>query len=151
MIGDAGLVVLPDGAFSSELVFEPAQLVRQPAYNTPLPNAARKKDGSYFSLLYLWSDEHNYYHWIHDALLRLHLLLPHLPEDIRFLVQPDLRPFQLDSLAMLGIGTDRLCTFPGNECWELETLYFAPRLLDRARTHPPRSDGFANSRGRISA
>lgn len=126
LIGDAGLVVLPDGGFSSELVFDRAHLEQQPAYLAPLPRKARRQQGNYFSLLYLWSDEHNYYHWIHDALLRLHLILPHLPPDTRFLVQPNLSATQRDSLAMLGIGPERLVTFAGDELWELETLFFAP-------------------------
>ncbi len=126
LIGKTGLVVLPDGAFASEVTFTRDHLVQQPAYSTPLPRKVRRKPGRYFSLFSLWAHRYNYYHWIHDAMLRLHLILPRLPDDIQFIVPPGLRSFQLESLALLGISPRQLCSFSGRELWELETLYFAP-------------------------
>ena len=126
LVGKPGLVVLPDGAFASEVTFTREHLVHQPAYSTPLPRKVRQKPGNYFSLFSLWAHRYNYYHWIHDAMLRLHLILPRLPEDIQFIVPPNLRSFQLESLGLLGIAPDQLCSFSGQELWELEVLYFAP-------------------------
>ena len=126
LIGKTGLVVLPDGAFASEVTFTRDHLVQQAPYSTPLPRKVCQKPGSYFSLFSLWAHRYNYYHWIHDAMLRLHLILPRLPQDIRFIVPPKLRSFQLESLGLLGISPDQLVSFSGRELWELETLYFAP-------------------------
>jgi capsular polysaccharide biosynthesis protein len=136
LIGETGLVLLPDGAFTSEVTFTREHLVQQPAYLARLPRKAHRKRGDYFSLLSLWAHQPNYYHWIHDAMLRLHLLLPHLPNEIRFIVPPDLRPFQLDSLGLLGISPDRLCAYAGKELWELEALYFAPTASSAGSNSP---------------
>jgi hypothetical protein len=136
MIGDTGLIVLPDGAFGSETTFGPHHLIEQAAYATPLPAKARNKRGNYFSLISIWAHHPNYYHWVHDSLLRCHLILPLLPEDTRFIVPPKLRRFQLDSLALLGISPDRLCSFTGDQLWDLETLYFAPPNSSSASNVP---------------
>jgi hypothetical protein len=126
LIGETGLVVMPDGAFTKETAFSEQILVGLPAYFTPLPRAARRKRGNYFSLLSMWTHLPNYYHWIHDAILGCYLVLPYLPDDVRFIVPAQLQDTKLDSLALLGITPDRLCRFPGDQLWELETLYFAP-------------------------
>jgi capsular polysaccharide biosynthesis protein len=131
-----GLVVLPDGAFASEVTFHDGLLVQQRPYFTPLPRKARAKRGNYFSLLSLWTDQPSYYHWIHDAMLRLHLVLSHLPEDVRFIVPPNLRPFQEETLQLLGISTDQLCFFSGQDLWELEALYFAPPTTSAGSNSP---------------
>ncbi len=136
LIGEMGLVVLPDGSFASEVTFRKEHLVRQRPYFTPLPPKARRKNGNYFSLLSLWAHQPNYYHWIHDAVLRLHLILPHLPDDTHFIVPPNLRPFQTETLALLGIGPDRLCAYQGRDLWELEALYFAPPTTSSGGNSP---------------
>jgi Glycosyltransferase 61 len=142
LVGDAGLVVLPDGAFASEVTFTREHLVQQPAYSLRLPRRVHRKDGNYFSLLSLWAHRYNYYHWIHDAMLRLHLILPQLPRDIRFVVPPSPRSFQLESLGFLGISTDQLCGFSGRELWELETLYFAPPAARSGSNSPAAIEWF---------
>jgi hypothetical protein len=139
MVGDAGLVVLPDGTFASETTFGAQELVKQPAYFSPLPRRSRKRRGSYFSLVSLWAHQPNYYHWIHDSILRCHLILPHLPDDARFIVPPHPRPFQLDSLALLGISRPQLRPFRGHELWDLETLYFAPPTTSAGSNSPAAS------------
>ena len=110
--------------------------MQQRSYFTPLPPKAHRKCGNHFSLLSQWVHQPNYYHWIHDAILRLHLILPHLPDDTRFIVPPNLRPFQMETLAILGIGSDRLCAYSGRELWELEHLYFAPPTTSSGGNSP---------------
>ena len=136
LVGKTGLVVLPDGAFASEVTFTRDHLVQQQPYLVPLSRKVREKPGNYFSLFSLWAHRYNYYHWIHDAMLRLHLVLPRLPKDVQFVVPPNLRSFQLESLGLLGISPDQLCEFSGQELWELETLYFAPPTA-RAGSNSP--------------
>jgi hypothetical protein len=136
LIGETGLVVLPDGSFTSEVTFGTHHLVQQRAYFTPLPRKVLRKRGNFFSLLLLWANGDNYYHWVHDAILRLHLILPYLPRDIRFIVPPNLRSFQKDTLALLGVSTDQLCAFSGQDFWELEALYFAPPTAAPAANSP---------------
>jgi hypothetical protein len=137
LIGAMGLVVLPDGAFASEVTFAKEHLVQQRAYFTPLPRKAHQKAGNYFSLLSLWAHRGNYYHWIHDAMLRLHLVLPLLPEDIQFVVPADIHSFQVESLDLLGISSDQLRGFSGQELWEVEVLYFAPPTASSGSNSPP--------------
>ena len=136
LIGEAGLVILPDGAFASEVTFHRQHLVLQRPYFNPLPPTARRKRGSYFSLLSLWVSPPNYYHWIHDAILRTHLILPHLPPDTRFIVPPSLRPFQKETLGLLGIDENRLCSYSGRDLWEIECLYFAPPTTSSGSNSP---------------
>ena len=126
LAGPAGLVVLPDGSFAAESIFERGHVERSPVYRAPLPAQAARKPGRYYSLVIEYALDGNYYHWIHDAVLRLHLILPHLPPDVQFIVPPKLKRYQLDTLALLGISADRLVPYDGSELWELETLYFSP-------------------------
>lgn len=136
LVGEVGLLVLPDGSFASEVTFAAKHLVQQKAYLNPLPSNVRRMSGNYFSLLSLWAHLPNYYHWIHDAMMRLHLILPALPEDIRFIVAPNLRPFQYETLRLLGISPEQLCAFSGEEVWELESLYFAPPTTSSGSNSP---------------
>ena len=145
LIGEMGLVVLPDGAFTSEVTFSPVHLVKQEAYFTPLPRRVHRKAGSYFSLLSLWAHQPNYYHWLHDSMMRLHLVLPELPEDVRFIVPANLRGFQRDSLAVVGITDDRICEYSGKELWELETLYFAPPTTSSGSNSPAAIEWFRDT------
>jgi capsular polysaccharide biosynthesis protein len=136
LVGDTGLVVLPDGSFASEVTFAPAHLRDLPAYFTRLSKQVHPMDGAYFSLLSLWAHVPNYYHWLHDAMLRLHLAIDHLGEDVRFIVPAGLAPFQLETLRVLGIGADRLRPFTGEEPWELETLYFSAPTTSSGSNSP---------------
>ena len=77
--GSNGLVVLPDGSFAVEAIYGRNHLELDPAYFRPMPSRVNRKDGDYFSLLGKFSNSGNYYHWIHDGLLRLHGAQQHLP------------------------------------------------------------------------
>lgn len=125
VIGENGLVRLHDGAFATESIYNRGLLETDPYFRSP-PRRAQQLAGNYFSLLVNWSKTGNYYHWLHDTLLRLYGALEHLPADIKYLVPKDLKSFQVDSLALLGIEPSCCIELEPNNAVQLEHLYFAP-------------------------
>lgn len=126
LVGENGLLVLSDGSYSAEIVYIADNLKSEPAYyNPPSLRKRVKKRGHYFSLLQKWSNIGNYYHWMHDVLLRLYRIQEYLPGDIKYVVPPNLLPFQLETLHLLGILDDQLEFFPGDQVWEFDNLYFS--------------------------
>ncbi len=124
LAGPNGLLILSDGAFVAEAVYGRSHLEVEPAY-VAAPARVVRKSGQYFSLLGKFSNAGNYYHWIHDGLLRLHGVDGMVPPDAKYLVPPLQSRFQMDSLRMLGLSEDQLVTFTGEEVWECEKLWFA--------------------------
>jgi capsular polysaccharide biosynthesis protein len=124
---DAPRLVLPDGS----VAVESTQWLVKRCLPHPF-DVAREMRGDYVSLLSPRALHGNYYHWTHDVLLSLFGLFAHLPATTRFVVPPGLRPFQLDSLAMLGITPAQLVTFDdrasehGDSSWRLDRLFFSP-------------------------
>ncbi len=117
-----GLVFLPDGTTCYQGNWFRPYLTENPSYQAHF----RKKrfvKGDIFSLLGLWSAE--FYHWFHDTLPRLWTSLPHLPSGTRFLIQKNPRSYQLDSLAALGIRSDRLEYQNNRGDTVIERLWFA--------------------------
>ena len=120
-------LVLPDGYVSSEST---SRRVTRCLSNPP--DLAVPMEGDYFSLMSRYASDGNYYHWLHDVLLSLYGVSPHLPPGTRFIVEPDLRPFHLESLAMVGIAPEQLISFdpPSEErptrAWRLERLWYSP-------------------------
>lgn len=125
IVGDRGLVVLPDGSASVESVYVTEQLEQVPEFASPRRVPVRRLPGDHYSLLVPWVRQFNYYHWCHDSLLRLHDVLDDLPAQTRFVVPGWLRPVQYETLGLLGIGKDRLVHCTGMTTLELETLHFA--------------------------
>jgi hypothetical protein len=123
--GSNGLVVLPDGSFAVEAIYGRNHLELDPAYLMPMPSRVVRKEGDYCSLLGKFSNAGNYYHWIHDGLLRLHGTEQHLPRGVKYLVPPTLQEFQRETLSMLGLREEQLVPFRGDEVWECERLWFA--------------------------
>ncbi len=123
--GSHGLVVLPDGSFAAEAIYGRNHLELDPAFFMPMPSHVTRKEGDYFSLLGKFSNSGNYYHWIHDGLLRLHGAEQHLPPDVKYLVPPTLREFQRETLDMMGVRPEQLVPFRGDEVWDCERLWFA--------------------------
>jgi Glycosyltransferase 61 len=138
LVGNGGLVVLPDGSFVAELTARDpkdgrGQLRVQPAYYTPLPRKIERKRGNYYSLLVIWYD--NYHHWNHDVLMRMYAVIERLPSDTQFIVPATLRLYQLETLRWLGIPESKWLAFPGaGVAWELDSLYvtipYVTKLFD---------------------
>lgn len=120
-----GFVFLSDGSVCYQGNWVRSYLTQNLSYQARF----RKKrflKGNVFSLLGLWSGE--FYHWFHDTLPRLLTALPHLPSDIKFLVNEKSHAYQLDSLSALGIGPERLELQPNQVDTVTESLWFATPL-----------------------
>jgi capsular polysaccharide biosynthesis protein len=126
LVAGEGLLVLPDGSFSVESIYERRHLLEAPAFQRRLPRNETFYPGNYFSLLIKFVAGSNYYHWIHDVVLRLHEVIERLPGDTRFVVPPRPRPFQDEALALIGVSPDRLCELGDGGVARFENLYFSP-------------------------
>jgi Glycosyltransferase 61 len=118
-----GFVQLPDGQICYEGTWWLPYLQNHPAYKRRFALRRRRLSGNVYSLLSLWVPE--FYHWFHDVLPRLETALPHLPADIKFLINSNPKPWQLDSFLAFGIGPDRLEIQPDGTHTRLERLWFA--------------------------
>jgi hypothetical protein len=90
--------------------------------------------GQYCLLSNPWAD--GYYHWLLDAIPRLSVVkqfeeLAKLP----LIVHAGLRPYQRETLSMLGISAERLVA-PTAPCWHVDTLYY-PELLSETGNPSP--------------
>ena len=128
IVGDSGMVVLPDGCIAVESLYARAVLESDPSYQRPPRRPAVRKAGSYFSLIVIWAKSGNYYHWLHDTLERLPGVIDSVPDTVQFIVPATLTPLQLETLRAVGIDESRLEFFSGRQPWELEELYFAPAM-----------------------
>jgi capsular polysaccharide biosynthesis protein len=120
------VIVLPDGCFASESVYARSILEEHPDYNYA-PHRRQKiqtKQGSYFVLLNRWSKARNYYHWLHDSILKLFRVIEWLPDDVRYVVPENVTELQRETLRTVGVKEDQLIPFAPGDIWELETLYF---------------------------
>lgn len=117
-----GLVFLPDGSVCEQGTWFPKYLNEHPAFRARF-RKANFIDGDINSLLGMFSE--CFYHWFHDTLPRLISCLPQLPKDTRFLIHKHPRQYQLDSLAALGIGYDRLIQQPNRYDTHIEALWFS--------------------------
>ncbi|GIL15445.1 MAG: hypothetical protein BroJett039_06180 [Chloroflexota bacterium] len=117
--------MLSTGEYAIESIYTRTLLDTEPFFQTS-PKSYRTLKGSFFSLLGPWSAQGNYYHWLHDALLRLYRVQPKLPSTVKYLVPANLRPFQIDSLCMLGIEPNQYISLELDEAVQVEQLYFAP-------------------------
>jgi len=83
-----------------ESVFGKEFCRRDPSFNYVRLTEPVYLPGCWTSLIHCWSE--GYYHWIMDALPRL-ALLDEFPPDTGILVRGPLRPYQKESLKMLGL------------------------------------------------
>lgn len=139
--GQAGLVVLPTDELVGELVAltregRHAILRTEPAYREPLPSRATRRDGNYVAVLGL--GVHHYYHWSHDLIMGMRGIAPWLPADTELIVPERMSPFQVETLALLGLDQHRRVAFPRDQFWELENLYVVtPRLKTQIDSAEP--------------
>ena len=129
VIGNEGIVILPDGSYTQEPAKHDFLLQGLPEYYSAFRHLFLKRrtiKGNYFSLMQMWSTTGNYYHTLRDNVTRLYDALEYLPDDVIFLVPHKLKTWQYEILATLGIRKDRLLNFPKFEIWTIESLYFTP-------------------------
>lgn len=136
-----GLALLPDGQFVGELVAltpagRRAMLADEPSYTTRLPPRPEQKAGSYYA--FVGFGMHHYYHWCHDLIMGAIGLAGHLAPDARIIVPADMRPFQRESLALLGLDPRSWVEFPADGYWELEHLHvITPKLKTQIDSPEP--------------
>ena len=127
IVGQDGLVVLPDSSFAAEIANGAQNLTADTDYLTFSRHTRRiPKAGKHFSFLMKWCRSGNYYHWIHDILLKSYPVLDMLPPDAKFIVPTDLSPFQHETLRLMGIRPEQLEYFDGKGVLVLEEHYFSP-------------------------
>lgn len=125
LVGANGLIILPDGQYAAEAIYGLSHLKVDPVYSSPVHPRREDKKGEYFTLLGEFSNTANYFHWIHDGLLRLHGLDSEFIAQARIIVPPYLKSYQRETLQLLGIRKEQLVTFPAGAVWKIETLHFA--------------------------
>jgi len=135
LVGVNGLIILPDGTFTVEPVYTSDFLKSDPAYRHYFPWEIKPRRGRYYSLLLrsCWSG--NYYHWLVNVLQRLYRVLERLPDDVTFITPSPLRPYQLETLRILGIER-RLAPFRPTEVWKFDVLFFSPPVALSAHHLP---------------
>lgn len=139
--GQFGLVILPNGEFAGELVaLTPAgrheMLCPEPSYYEPIPKHAKPKGGNFYAVLGFGVD--HYYHWGHDLIMGMRSIVDRLPPETHLIVPPKMKPFQIETLGLLGLDNHRTVAFPKDEIWELENLYVVtPKLKTQIDTVEP--------------
>lgn len=139
--GKVGLVLLPNGEFAGELVAlthagRHSMLRAEPAYYRPLPSHAQKMRGNFYPVLGLGVD--HYYHWSHDLIMGMRDVPQRLPPDTQLIVPETMKPFQIETLGLLGLDAHPRVPVPAGALWELENLYVVtPRLKTQIDSSEP--------------
>ncbi len=141
LVGQNGLIILPDGSYALEPLMSQGHMEGFPEYYSLVQRQLAKikkvtKSGQYYSILQLYCQGNNPYHWLHDVLQNLYLTVERLPKDITYIVPQGLRQWQYESLAAVGINQDQTCPLPLGEIWEVESLYFSPPTKRHGRDLP---------------
>ncbi len=132
LYGRYGFVILPDNQYVGELIAitpegQRKMLSGHSAFTTKLPRPRRHLEGNYYPLVgFGWE---NYYHWNHDAIMRLWRVREELPQDTRFVVPAALKSFQLEALRLVNIPAAQTIPFDGDEVWEFERLFVTPPIF----------------------
>lgn len=135
MVRDSdGLVQLPSGEICYEGNWWIEYLKNNPSYKRRFGFRRRFLKGDYFSLLSRWSSA--YFHWLQDVLPRLHTALPHLPAGVKFLINENLKEYQIKTLAAYGITESNLVAQPTSMDSKIQRLWFATPLGHSGITSP---------------
>lgn len=121
LLSHSGIIIAPDDrVFEQSCSWKTLFFTRDIEYNTLRRKLKPTKlAGSYATLISRHAS--SYFHWFTECLPRLCVgnSLPAVP----LLLQDGLRDWQRESLALLGIGSDRLVLLPKG-CYEVGQLYF---------------------------
>jgi hypothetical protein len=139
--GQVGMVVLPNNEFAGELIAMTPEgslsmLRAEPSYYEPLPAHALHKKGNFYPVLGLGL--HHYYHWSHDVIMRMRGIADMLPPDTQLIVPEEMKPFESETLDLLGLDDHPRVPFPIGAFWELENLYVVtPKLKTQIDSSEP--------------
>jgi capsular polysaccharide biosynthesis protein len=119
----SGAVVTTQGELVEESLWDIDHFRRH--FNPPkaYPKAVRI-EGRCASLISLWCD--NYFHWIFNSLPRLAVLNASGVAYDRLLVPAELKPFQRETLALLGVHEEQLVPYAGEHVQADELVWAAP-------------------------
>jgi hypothetical protein len=123
LVGRDGLLALPTGEYALEWAFARDLIERHRDYKTAPASHVERKRGNFYSLL--WVHWQNYFHWLHDSMMRLYGVLDRLPADTRFIIPAQLSPAATAALDCFGIPQAQRLHFDGQTTWQVETLHFA--------------------------
>jgi Glycosyltransferase 61 len=128
LLSKSGIIIAPDDrVFEQSCCWRKYFFERDIEYNTLRRKLKPTKlPGAYATLVSRHAS--SFYHWFTECLLRLCVAesLPSVP----ILLQSGLREWQRESLALLGITSERLVELPAG-CYEVDQLYF-PSFLGYA-------------------
>lgn len=121
LLSRSGIIITPDDrVFEESCCWKSRFFSRDIEYNTLRQKLKPiRLPGSYVTLLSRHSS--SFYHWFTECLIRLCIAesLPSAP----ILFQSGLRPWQLESLALLGVASERQVQLVDG-CYEVDQLYF---------------------------
>jgi capsular polysaccharide biosynthesis protein len=80
--------------------------------------------------------EHNYFHWMFEALGGLLIAREFLPRGGRVVVRLGLEPFEAETLAAIGIAPDSVFVLPPDRVVHFPELYVLPRPFRRSAPAP---------------
>ncbi len=122
-------LLMPDKRLCVESAYNERRWRRDPASRYLRLPPPTKLDGNWTSIVSRWIPNrgfsnigHCYGHWLHDALPRL-ALLPEFPPDTKIIVPAGLKPYQKESLEMMGVW-DR-CRPTPEQHLEVEHYFFS--------------------------
>lgn len=139
VMGKQGIIRLPTSEIVGELVAISPQAQKDFLSNKNyIKNAICKKVvqkyGIYYPLGVIGFT--NYYHWLHDSIIRLIYIAELLPQDIRFIVPEGLAPFQEESLLIAGIEHQKIEKIPNGEAWRCSSIIFSTPILKTPVDYP---------------
>ena len=141
IVGQNGLIVLPDGSYALEPLMSREHAERLPEYYSftqrqLVKTNPVKQQGTYYSILQMYGQGNNPYHWLHDVLQNLRWIVELLPKDTTYIVPQGLREWQYESLAAVGIHKAQTTPLPLGEIWQVASLYFSPPTKRHSRDLP---------------
>lgn len=119
----SGAVCRSQGVVKTESIWIKANLDSCGDYHSKWSWFPRYLPGTYFNLSLFWWD--NYYHWHCDVLPRLLRVLPEMTDEVRIILPPDLKKWQLRSLELIGLNPDRCVAYTDRRPWKVERLLWA--------------------------
>ena len=117
-----GLVKLQTGEFLRESDWRMRYFMESDVSRTRYHRHKTHLDGDCYYLDILFSG--NYAHWLADELPRLVGALPFLPAATRFIIIDPITQYKSESLAALGIGSDRIVAVQGHSQVRCERLWY---------------------------
>ena len=119
----SGVVRWADGTIEMETLWYERNLKNCGDYQSKWSWFPRFRRGRFFNLSMFWS--FYYYHWTCDVLARLHTLLPRLTPDVRVILPPETKPWQIRALELIGLPRNQWLSFAGKRPWIVQHLLYA--------------------------